>query len=112
MLAYAGELHAAMANDDAPEELLRRFDLLADYTRRHFAFEERLMAEHQYPGLAAHRHEHAHLLQRLALSREVLCEGRMPRIVPPAAIDDDWILLHVGRADRRLGEFLNRQGVF
>lgn len=38
---------------------------LAQYTRSHFATEERLMADCSYPRLAAHRAEHEAFRQRL-----------------------------------------------
>ena len=37
---------------------------LMDYTRTHLSREEEMLAAADYPGLAAHRHEHERMLQR------------------------------------------------
>jgi len=111
MLDLALDLHRAVESELPLAHLLEKLDVLAAFTRRHFAFEETLMLEHDYPGLAAHREEHANLLQRLQQFRERLQNGWRLKLASAADIDGDWVLAHVVGADRKLGEFLNERGV-
>ena len=52
---------AGKANRQMGETLARLFQ----YTRIHFRTEEGIMERYGYEGLAAHRHEHAQLVERL-----------------------------------------------
>jgi len=112
MLSIALELHAAVTERRSKAALLEILDRLTEFSRKHFAFEETLMVEHNYPGLKPHREEHANLMRQLEIFREALEAGRLFQLVPTSDITDDWVLAHVDGADRKLGEFLNRQQVF
>ncbi len=111
MLDIALDLHTAVTERRSTATLIKKFDTLADYTRKHFAFEETLMLEYQYPGLEAHRHEHANLLHHLEMFRRGLESGKLLQLSPSVTVDGDWVLTHVAGADRELGEFLNQQGL-
>ncbi len=111
MLDIALDLHAAVTQRRNATTLRKKFDTLADYTRMHFAFEETLMLEHEYPELEAHRQEHANLLHHLEMFRQGLEDGRPLQLSPAVKVDGDWVLAHVAGADRKLGEFLNQHGV-
>src|SRR5512143_2138732 len=58
LFRLAGELHAAMMTGQGKTALARVLDRLIDYTRVHFAHEESLMRQHQFPQLEAHKAEH------------------------------------------------------
>ena len=112
MLSIALELHAAVTEQDSKAALLEILDRLTEYSRTHFAFEEELMEEHDYPGLKTHQEEHANLIRQLEIFRRSLEGGRLFQLVPISDVTDDWVLAHVDGADRKLGEFLNKCQVF
>ena len=112
MLGIALELHAAVSEQLGKDALLEILDRLMEFSRTHFAFEEALMVEHDYPGLKSHQEEHANLMRQLEVFRQSLENGRLFQLVPVADIADDWVLAHVDGADRKLGEFLNKRQVF
>lgn len=112
MLTLAIELHDAVSNGHSPDALVHRLDALTEFTRMHFSFEESMMEKHAYPGLEAHKQEHANLLQHLNLFRQGVASGRLLQLSPSVDIAEDWVLAHVAGSDRELGEFLNHKKVF
>ncbi len=112
LLIMARALHEAMRTRNRPEFLLKRLDDLLEYTRMHFAFEETLMIEHQYPGRESHQREHSELLNRAIGLRDALASGKQLAGTDSFNASDDWVLAHVAGADRKLGAFLNDIGVY
>lgn len=49
LFQLAGDLHAAMTEGKGKEALSKTLSNLIDYTKHHFACEERLMQLHDYP---------------------------------------------------------------
>lgn len=112
MLSIALDLHAAVTAQRSNATLLKILKKLMKFSRMHFAFEETLMVEHSYPELKTHQEEHAALMQRLEVFHQSLENGRLLQLSPITDITDDLVLAHVDGADRKLGEFLNKQQVF
>jgi len=112
MLGIARDLHVAVREQRSKAALLKILDRLTEFSHMHFAFEETLMVEHSYPELKTHQEEHAALMQQLEVFRQSLENGRLLQLSPTTDITDDWVLAHVDGADRKLGEFLNKQQVF
>ncbi|GAB4422008.1 MAG: hypothetical protein OHK0011_00330 [Turneriella sp.] len=73
---------------------------LTIYTQRHFAFEERCMAEVLYPHLAEHRDSHQRL--RVQLARFVAQAGS-EKFDPHELAEflRNWLKMHVLREDMR-----------
>jgi hemerythrin-like metal-binding protein len=87
------------------EEVLRLFEFLDRYVVEHFATEERVMIESEYPHVEGHRQEHQQLVKELAaLAQELRAEG-------PGALFairfgtrvTEWLREHIYRTDRQLG---------
>jgi hemerythrin len=87
-------------------------NFLLRYAEDHFAEEERLMQQHDYPELDSHRKKHEYL------KKEILHYNR--RFAAGESFDDidfikfmkDWIVDHILTVDRKYGPFLNKMGVF
>lgn len=91
--------------------LQRRMTQLGEFTRVHFAREELMMRDSDYPELSAHRSEHAMLLAEFTvLTREVTASGASR--LDPALLDGlkAWFLGHLLDDDRRLAEYLRSVG--
>jgi hemerythrin len=81
---------------------------LAEYVVLHFASEEEEMAQHAFPGLAAHQEEHRAFIQDFArLVKDYRAHGATTTVL--AALNRRvaaWLLNHVARSDRAFGVFL------
>ena len=110
LLHKAFDFYAHQANDLAGEALRSRVlkDLhgLREFARAHFATEESLMEQYEYPNLAAHHQEHARLLEIASLLEEKI--SRPGAFSPTEWIDVilHWYDHHVQHIDREMGEFL------
>jgi hemerythrin len=103
LLAALGEGHEP-ASRAAVDTLL----FLSEYVDRHFEDEERFMEEVGFPGLAAHRVEHARFRLALgALVRRFSLGGADEPL--RRAVEDEvcgWIVRHVQGTDRAIGTFV------
>ena len=86
---------------------------LEDYVVFHFGEEERYMRQFNYPGYAAHKAQHEKFIANFnELKKELpkLEDGKKPGSydlsVATNQVVVDWILDHIARVDKQLGEFL------
>lgn len=91
------------------DALGRVFDELLEYTRYHFAEEERLMRETGYPGLAAHQRAHEELVTLVGRHRAQLEAGIAGVETQALEFLKTWLNIHVLEEDRDIGEHLLRQ---
>ena len=81
-------------------------DLLIKHTLAHFAYEERLMRETNYPDREAHRLQHRALIMQIRVLRTALIENVLEWNDEVIRLIRDWLLLHMVEADRPLGAHL------
>ncbi len=79
---------------------------LLAHTRDHFAYEEALMSQHDYPGYEAHRSEHHRLLQHIEDLAGRYKSGDLLLSFAVIVELKGWAAVHIEKSDRRLGEFL------
>ncbi|KAF0221420.1 MAG: hypothetical protein FD174_558 [Geobacteraceae bacterium] len=94
------------------EEITRLFMFLNDYVVIHFREEEKLQRDCGYPEFHAHRREHAVFIGKLSeLEKELVSEGAsLPVIVKTNNVMIDWLINHISKTDKKIGEFLRREG--
>ena len=86
-------------------------DELDDYTKMHFAREERLQAAVLYPFHDAHRHEHHELIRRLGDLRTMLGTGSIDNQalqqaqMKVASLLHDWLVNHIIKSDLRMASY-------
>ena len=102
------KLLAASREKRSREEVGQTLTFLGDYVVQHFAAEERMMVEADYPELEAHRAEHARFVQEFGiLYREFKSEGPTTLfIIRVGNRVTGWLREHIYRTDRSLVEFL------
>lgn len=86
-------------------------DRLVEYALVHFAAEESLMQEHDFPGLPTHRTQHEMFRHKVA---EYLEEHRAAKAGVPVSLLfflKDWLKRHVQKTDKQYSAFLNARGV-
>ncbi len=87
-------------------------DFLAKYVVEHFSGEERAMAQHAYPGVAAHKERHAAFLKDFsALRAQYERDGASLALtlqVQRRVVD--WLVTHIKKEDKAFGVFLAKAG--
>ena len=90
------------------EEVISHLDLLDNYSRKHFSYEENLQKYNNYPGLGDQQKQHAFFLEDLdeikktlettGLSREIslIAKGKLIR----------WLSHHIKSIDKEFVDFL------
>lgn len=86
--------------------LRRIFDELLEYTSFHFAEEERLMQQIDYPSLQQHRANHEELVDLVNHYRSQLKVGRAGAERQALEFVRTWLRAHVLDADKKIGLYL------
>lgn len=66
LLKLINQLSEYSAHSVHSEEIVDTISELVQYVMYHFEYEERLMAQHSFPGLSRHRDEHRQFCQVIA----------------------------------------------
>ena len=85
---------------------------LSDYTHYHFEAEERLMREHDYPGLEEHLQQHETFRRDIAAFRDQFGKVSLKMEGMLLGYLRDWLVNHILTIDKRFGAYLRqrRQG--
>ncbi|MDI9441752.1 MAG: hemerythrin family protein [Firmicutes bacterium] len=94
--------------EDRLEEVKTTLDFMQTYVIIHFNDEEELQREIGYPYLEEHARIHADFREEIhqfakAVEEEGFTEESMQEL---AAKVMTWLIMHVGREDQKIGEFL------
>ena len=85
-------------------------DRIIQHTQKHFAFEEQLMAEHQYPKADHHADEHSRLINRAVNYSAKFVADSPGSHIPLIHFPEDWLTIHIVTADKELATFLSAKG--
>jgi hemerythrin len=88
------------------------FDHLMEYVTVHFTTEERLMAEHDFPGYQTHKEEHEQCGQEVVKYKKQYEQGEKKIAVTLIIFLTDWPHRHLLETDKQYSAFLNKRGVF
>jgi len=97
---------AAVEAREGPGVLEELFGFLAEYALDHFAAEERVMREVDFPQLAQHAQEHVRFKRQLAsLVSQWSSEGASPAVLLALrGFLELWLAEHVTTSDQRIGD--------
>lgn len=112
LFILVNNLRQAMVSPAGKIGVSKALTALIDFTRTHFATEERLMTTHSYPRYEQHKREHEALLQDVDQLLKLYHDGDA---LIPFAIELDleaWAYKHIDGCDRDLAVYLNEQGIF
>jgi hemerythrin len=112
LIGRVNEIANGITKNDQSEALQEMLSGLLLFVSEHFAFEERLMAEYDFPEVESHIEEHHRLLQQL--SNIIKANPREPRQNNTALVSaflTDWTEQHILEADKELGKFLTAKGL-
>jgi hemerythrin len=105
------ELRLALLHGCGHEHVGQLLDQLIEFTRMHFASEERLMEQTGFPGLPEHRAEHQRLLTQILQSAHRLQYGEGVEMGSMLGFLRDWLIEHIEGLDQRYGPWLNERGI-
>jgi hemerythrin len=102
-----GALVQAMESGD-PHEVHVLFELLGEYVAKHFAAEERVMAQTRYPGANVHAAAHARFVREYAELRALHdANGATQGVaVKTRTWIGDWLRMHIAGVDQALARHL------
>jgi hemerythrin len=109
--ATINELNEALARGAGAritEPVLRK---LVEYAQAHFAAEEALMTEYQFPGLETHCLEHQRFGKTVTKFLEDYRAGKQGVPVSLLLFLQTWWKGHILTADKAYSSFLNARGV-
>lgn len=86
-------------------------DKLVEYALVHFAAEESLMQEHEFPGLPTHRTQHEMFRQKIAAYLKEHTAGKPGVPVSLLLFMQGWLKQHVLKTDKQYSAFLTARGV-
>ncbi len=92
------------------QQVLFAYDALIQFTEEHFADEEELMAELNYPDLENHKKIHQQLLDNLYKYREELVVS-VYGVLPSSVFDffQNWLMTHILIVDQKYGAVLKEK---
>ena len=85
---------------DYPIKVGRCLKKLADYTHYHFASEEMLMEQYQFPNIQQHKEEHANFIMQLSAKVPLIASGNQAMGQELYQFLLDWIVNHIAHSDR------------
>ena len=105
------DLDRALREGDGNSAIDAILARLVDYAVVHFAAEESLMKQHEFPGLPTHRTQHEMFRQTIAGFLEDHQAGKAGVPVSVLFFMQGWLKQHVLKTDQQYSAFLNARGV-
>ena len=111
LFAIADELYTAMTAGQSRTVLDRILYRLVQYTKVHFAHEERLMQLHGYPEFQKHKGEHDALTTKVLTFQRDFQAGKVSMSVQLLQFLRGWLVEHIQGSDHRYTPFLKSKAV-
>ncbi|QIB68750.1 hemerythrin family protein [Aminipila butyrica] len=103
----AEKLFEAGRNNQAKEYVGELLKFLDDYTKKHFADEEKYMLSINYPEYNAQKSAHTTFIAELTKLRNAYetSGGNLVVIINANQMILDWLTKHISNMDKKIGEF-------
>lgn len=102
-------LFAGILLGEGKRETLHEINFLHDYAAHHFATEEEIMKQCEFPELDSHKSEHEEFLHNLLAVKEDVKSAHdisSALVVQVNAKVVDWLVTHLINSDRKLGDHI------
>lgn len=110
LVSLINRLHRAIRDHKASSQVRRTLDELVEYTRTHFAIEERLMRESNYPDYENHRGYHEALIDQIRTLQEKLDSGEASITFELLHFLRVWLIRHILEVDKHFGAYFIEHG--
>jgi hemerythrin len=111
LIETVNELDQALRKGEGKAALDSVLDKLVEYALVHFAAEESLMQEHDFPGFFTHRAQHEEFRKKLAEYLESHKTGKPGTPVSLLFFMQEWMKEHLSKTDKLYSAYLNARGV-
>jgi len=111
LVNFINRLHDAMKAGQGKQVIGDVLQGLINYTRNHFAAEEKLMKAHAYPAYENHKKEHNQLTMTVLDFQKGYLDGSVPLSQEVMNFLKDWLSGHIQGVDKQYGPFLNGKGI-
>ena len=98
-----------LAGHENREMLKNAFDKVLDYTRYHFAAEEKYFKKFKYPDAEEHKKQHAKLLEETLALKSEYVEGAPGVTLELIDFLTRWLQHHILLHDKQYAPFLKRK---
>jgi hemerythrin-like metal-binding protein len=111
LISIMKSLHDALQSDKAGEAEKEILVELIKYTDYHFSLEKDLMKKHDYPQMDEHLALHREFTDKLKefCTKHQAGDSDVSRDVLAFLVR--WLINHIMNIDKKLGVFLNQQGI-
>jgi hemerythrin len=111
LVGMLNELFDAMKEARGNDVLGKTLNGLIDYTKTHFAYEERLMQQHAYQDFVAHKERHDELTKQVLETADQFAAGRVGLSTQTAQFLKEWLASHIMGTDKEYAPLLKSKGV-
>ncbi len=111
LISILNRLFVAVSKLEGGQAIAGTLDSLASYTAKHFALEESLMQQANYPDFDAHRAEHQRLLAQLDQFRKKHLLEDKPIYFEMLGFLKVWLKDHIQCVDRKYYPAMQRAGI-
>jgi len=110
LIDIINNLYAAMRSGRSKDAIGSILDELIDYTKTHFAHEEKLMQEANYDGLDEQKRSHVSLVSQVV---EIQQKYRSGTALGQEVMSflKDWLINHIQGLDKKYGPVMNKKGI-
>lgn len=111
LVAMVNQLHQAIKEGQGADTLHLILTGLVQYTQSHFAAEEALMEQYDYPEYPRHRQEHADLVRQVEEISVQLEKGSRLQPINVMQFLVNWLTNHIKGEDKRYTAFFQSKGI-
>jgi hemerythrin len=111
LFSIGNELYTAMMAGNSKAVMSRILDRLVQYTKVHFAHEERLMRQHGFPGFEKHKAQHDALTAKVVKFQSDFEQGHVNMSVQLMHFLRDWLEHHIKESDHEYSPYLKSRAV-
>ena len=111
LIDLVNELHAEMSKGQGKTVLGKTLGKLIDYTANHFATEETYFELYGYTDAAAHKKEHAALVDKVVAFRTDFSNGKVGISIEVMNFLRDWLRDHIKGSDKKYSTLFNSKGL-
>ena len=111
LIALINDLHDAMKAGKGNQILKKTLDELTQYTETHFADEEALMKQHNYPGYSIQKIQHDKFVQELKQLQQKLNTNSTTVTLEVMNFLKSWLTNHIQKTDKGYSTFFKSKNI-
>lgn len=111
LIGMIGQLHEAMRQGKGKQVLGDVLGNLIQYTRTHFAAEERIMKANGYPDYESHKAKHEKMTNKVATIYKDYQDGKASITMEVMSFLENWLSKHILGTDMQYSPFLKGKGL-